>query len=179
MHKSAVKFFKFTFLFQIQSVAVPLHPTPVAVLLPSVALCLQLHSRTNRLLQLMWMFLTNTVLLVITERKFRRNTFKFHFSCSRSLSSFKLHVGFHSNLPGFRVERISRGADPNSTARGLAPILASPMISPSPSTVNTIFSFARRRTFPLSSVTSATTTMKSDPSATRFTFEYLHTSEVW
>ena len=45
------------------------------------------------------------------------------------------------------------------------------MISPSPSTVKTILSFARRRTFPLSSVTSATTTIKSEPSATEIELE--------
>ena len=45
-------------------------------------------------------------------------------------------------------DRINTGAEPNSTVRGLAPIVASPMISPSPSTVKTMFSFARRRTFP-------------------------------
>ena len=69
-------------------------------------------------------------------------------------------------VPAWRVERIRMGAEPNSTARGLAPIRSSPMISPSPSTVKTMLSLARRRTFQLSSVTSATTTIKSEPSAT-------------
>ena len=72
----------------------------------------------------------------------------------------------HFPVDNYYYEGKRTGAEPNSTVRGLALIEASPIIRPSPSTVNTIFSFARRRTLPLSSVTSATTTIKSEPSAT-------------
>ena len=71
-------------------------------------------------------------------------------------------------LPGVSVDCINTGALPHSTMRGLAMILSpSPIIRPSPSTVNNILSFARRFTLPLSSVISATTTIKSLPSAIR------------
>ncbi len=69
-------------------------------------------------------------------------------------------------FPARRVEQTSIEADSNSTERRLAPIVASPMSPPSPSMLNRVFSLANYRTLPLSSVTSTTTTIKSDLSAT-------------
>lgn len=91
---------------------------------------------------------------IYSTKEIRIYTLKFYFSRSWCMCSFKLYMCFDSNLTCFyllSVPPTQNCSEFNSSRVGIYRPIS--MIFSSPSIVNTIFSFVKRLTFPLSSVT--------------------------